>query len=405
MQIHLHDVRLLCLDGDAVGGQLELVVQICAGRVVARVDHGLDGGLDGLVGQLQHQPARQVRDGVRVIPEGGVRGVVGHDLHERLDLLGVLAGHQQRLRALPCVLREVRALVPAHHLGHLCGELPGRLLHAECLAGSEAEHEAEVDVDDVAHVVDHHVAVVAVLDAQRVRHDAVAGHGRHVVVDRRAEGGGLGLALHEAIGGLEVLAQRALVALLLLQAVQGHGVGDQLDEARGLRGAEDRVAQQPHGQVRLAEGVLVVPDELHDEYLLAHVVVTLRDEAAKLPPGQVAVGGLGPQAMRLLLEGLTDQRGHRVDVFVPGDRVGVVHHRTGAAVVAHVDGGGDVGLELGVVAGAGDGGALRVLDAHRLQAGQARALGLPHLHLRGLLAQHGVLAGLVGVLLAAHVLC
>lgn len=55
------------------------------------------------------------------------------------------------------------------------------------------------------------------------------------------------------------------------------------NEARGVAGAHDLVGPQPDAHAVLLEHLLVEGDELHDEHLLAHVVVRLDDHGLQVP--------------------------------------------------------------------------------------------------------------------------
>ncbi len=60
--------------------------------------------------------------------------------------------------------------IPAHDIDELLGELEVGALEAHVLARRPVEDEPEVDVDDVAPIVDHDVAIVTVLDLKDIAH-------------------------------------------------------------------------------------------------------------------------------------------------------------------------------------------------------------------------------------------
>ena len=55
-------------------------------------------------------------------------------------------------------------------------QLELRLLELEVAGGRDVENEAEVDVDEVAEIIDQNVSIVSVLDLQHVGDDGVGGH-------------------------------------------------------------------------------------------------------------------------------------------------------------------------------------------------------------------------------------
>lgn len=125
-----------------------------------------------------------------------------------------------------------RRLIAAHDLDEFGRQLERAGLEAE-IAGRRRQHEAEVDVYDVAVAVQQDVAVVAILDLDEIADEAVG----------RAALDEIFLGHEEALGTdgpefpLEVLQQSQLAELLHL--VQGHGVEDRLDQAAVVRQAED----------------------------------------------------------------------------------------------------------------------------------------------------------------------
>lgn len=76
------------------------------------------------------------------------------------------------------VVKQLRGLalrVGVHDFKQLSSQLEGGSLKVDAPRGV-AQHEAKVDVDDVAPLIQHDVAVVPVLDLHEEAHQAVARH-------------------------------------------------------------------------------------------------------------------------------------------------------------------------------------------------------------------------------------
>src|ERR1700722_11767491 len=67
------------------------------------------------------------------------------------------------------------SLVPAHHSDHFRRELEWGALKLDA-TWRDIETESEVDVQDVALVVDHDIAIMPVLELQQIAHNAVCCH-------------------------------------------------------------------------------------------------------------------------------------------------------------------------------------------------------------------------------------
>lgn len=162
------------LKRNAVGKQLELVVNA---STVARV-----ALLDKIPHKVRRLPLRLVHD--EAIPEilhalglEARQAAVHHELDNLAELFAVLAAGEEGLYAE--LLKGLEALVvgrAAHDGHHLAGELEGGALELDA-AGRNVEAEAKVNVEDVAGVVNHDVAVVAVFELQQEGDDGVGGHG------------------------------------------------------------------------------------------------------------------------------------------------------------------------------------------------------------------------------------
>ena len=77
-------------------------------------------------------------------------------------------------------LRSFALRVGVHDLKQLASQLEGRSLEVDTTRGV-AEHEAEVDVDDVAPLIQHDVAIMPVLDLQEEADQAVPCHALHKI--------------------------------------------------------------------------------------------------------------------------------------------------------------------------------------------------------------------------------
>eukprot|EP00341_Mesodinium_pulex_P015458 CAMPEP_0116971526 /NCGR_PEP_ID=MMETSP0467-20121206/53242_1 /TAXON_ID=283647 /ORGANISM="Mesodinium pulex, Strain SPMC105" /LENGTH=133 /DNA_ID=CAMNT_0004662729 /DNA_START=134 /DNA_END=535 /DNA_ORIENTATION=- len=96
----------------------------------------------------------------------------GHQIH---DGLTVLAADEESLGGqLEELVVHVFAAVCVDQQFVVVAELEGTALEFEHFAAREDfEHEAEIDVQHVAELVEHDVGVVPVLDAQQLTHDGI----------------------------------------------------------------------------------------------------------------------------------------------------------------------------------------------------------------------------------------
>lgn len=108
---------------------------------------------------------------------------LAHDIQQSHDFLLVLpqvlqAGHHQELE----VLEDAR-LLALHQFHVVLGQLEGSFFEVK-VAGRVGNHEAEVDVDEVAHVVDQYVIVVAILHKKQILKQRVPSQAAGEVDDR-----------------------------------------------------------------------------------------------------------------------------------------------------------------------------------------------------------------------------
>lgn len=99
------------------------------------------------------------------------------DLHSPVDATYVQHVHH----LVPQPERLVLKAMPDSH--NTCvlqeqGVRAGQAHKAEVAAGADLQDEAEVDVDQVARLVDHDVAVVPVLDVQQVARNCIPAEAR-----------------------------------------------------------------------------------------------------------------------------------------------------------------------------------------------------------------------------------
>mmetsp|Transcript_69235 Transcript_69235/g.149352 ORF Transcript_69235/g.149352 Transcript_69235/m.149352 type:complete len:344 (-) Transcript_69235:1119-2150(-) len=247
-------------------------------------------------------------------------------LQQREQLLRVLADRQHPLAHRLSEDLEGMVIRRAQHLGQLRGQLEaGRELEAAQLleslaAGGAAEHEAEVDVQDVPRVVDQDVAVVPIADREDVAHDGVRRHGPDEVHHGRVQRDLLGpvlLAGDPRVGRLKVRFQgMPLVSVALLEVAQAHGVRDGLEAASVVMRRDDEERVDPVLHPVPLEDPLEPLQEPVGELLLADVVgVGLHDHGEATPlrsrtevaqpahaldhllPGGVHEGALRPQVL------------------------------------------------------------------------------------------------------------
>jgi len=99
-----------------------------------------------------------------------------HELDQVQDLLMVLSDCKKPFnRQVHVELESLTLSMAIHYHDHLLRQLEVRLFELHVPAGRDVEDEAEVDVDDMARVVDQDVPVVAVLYLQKVADDGIRG--------------------------------------------------------------------------------------------------------------------------------------------------------------------------------------------------------------------------------------
>ena len=200
--------------------------------------------------------------------EAGQSGVQ-HELDQIDEGVGVGSDHHV---GLDTQLHEPFELRRLHLASHDIDELLGQLhvgLEGHVTPGAALEHEAEVDVDDVALLVHHDVAVVSVLDLQQELEDAVSRHGGDEVPPGGLESRGGFVSVFLEKVGVEVGVR------LPAQLVPGLGVRDALDDATARLGGHHFVGEQVEVQPGLLEGVLAELDDLEGQDVLPAVVPDL----------------------------------------------------------------------------------------------------------------------------------
>ena len=162
---------------------LKIVIHTSGERVHAIRDHVINLNLKLLLCQIEMESISQRAHNtstVALLKTGHLRAQL-HDLHNGHELVHVFARGQESAQHQNLEVGEHVALDAAHHLGELVRHLEGGWLEAQVL-GRTRQHEAVVDVDEVAVVVEEYVAVVAILDLEQVAGDRVAGAGGHEVL-------------------------------------------------------------------------------------------------------------------------------------------------------------------------------------------------------------------------------
>mmetsp|Transcript_17413 Transcript_17413/g.59750 ORF Transcript_17413/g.59750 Transcript_17413/m.59750 type:complete len:555 (+) Transcript_17413:499-2163(+) len=139
-------------------------------------------------------------------------------------------------------------------------------------------------MDDVPRLVQQDVAVVPVLDVEDVAEQRVRGQRRGKVARR----GGVRRRARCAVRQGEVRRQRRRpedVFQLLLDKIDGLGVGQSLDEARAAAGAGNGVGPEPGVfDAGAGEDVGAEADKLHGQLLLPQVVVRFHQKRRHAPP-------------------------------------------------------------------------------------------------------------------------
>ena len=187
------------------------------------------------------------------------------------QLLRIQPRGQKRLDAqLLEPLERLRARRPAHHSDHFARQLERGPLELDS-AGGNVEAEAEVDVQDVARVVDHDVAVMPVLELQQVGDDAVGGHALDEVVPSLLEPDRV---LAAVLRGKVIV---ETVDRLPANHVAGNGVGQHVDDAAAGGGRCHAVGVDVDVQTDVVENAAEGGDHLQGEDILAAVVTDFED--------------------------------------------------------------------------------------------------------------------------------
>ena len=187
------------------------------------------------------------------------------------QLLRVEPRSQKRLDAQLLEPAEgLRARGAAHDGDHFARQLERRPLEADP-AGGDVEAEAEIDVQDVACIVDHDVAVVPVLELQQVGDDAVGGHALDEVVPSLLETD----RVFAPILRCEVVVET--VDRFSAEHIAGNGVGQHVDDTATGGGGRHAVRVDVDVQADVVEYAPESGDHLQGEDVLAAVVTDLED--------------------------------------------------------------------------------------------------------------------------------
>lgn len=212
--------------------------------------------------------------------EAGQIGVPTHHVDNVTDLVHMLL---QLVEPLEEQLLEVAiefGILPLQQLHVLSSEFEGGRLEIPTSWG-DAEDKPEVDVHDVALIVDKDIAVVAILNLQDVRKDAVG-------CQRLCELP-LGLVHLESINALvEVIQRNKGLSVLLLQLVQGDPVGDELQDTRTLTCHDYLVRAQIESEACVGEDVPDLGNYLHANDLLSQIVPSLHYHVSEFVAGKLA---------------------------------------------------------------------------------------------------------------------
>ena len=208
---------------------------------------------------------------ISITSEAGQSGVQ-HELDEIYEGVGVGSDHHVGLDAELHEPFELRSLhLASHDINELLGELHVGL-EGHVAPGAALEHEAEVDVYDVALLVHHDVPVVSVLDLQKELEDAVGRHGCDEVSPGSLESCGRFVSVFLEEVRVEVSIR------LPSQLVPGLSVRDALDDSTARLGGDHFVGEQVEVQPGLLECVLTELDHLEGQDVLPAVVSNLEVE-------------------------------------------------------------------------------------------------------------------------------
>ncbi len=136
--------------------------------------------------------------------------------------------------------------------------------------------------------VHQNVPVVAVLDLQDVAHYAVGSQAARKVGPGNAEPVWPAHAPFELL--LKPGREGGVVWVIFLEAVQGNGVGDGLNEPRAGVHGKDVVSLEPHGHLGGPENGGKLGQQLGHKLLLPQVVIGLDDAGQQPPAGELAMG-------------------------------------------------------------------------------------------------------------------
>ena len=231
--------------------------------------------------RLGHETGLEELDG---LPSEAGQSSVEHKRHERHYRLSVRPHRQVGSDAKVHEAAEGRRFhLAAHNHHHLFRQFYVRL-EAQIASGRRLEHEAEIDVDNVAVRVDHDVAVVPIFDLKEEADEAVGGHGSDKVAPGRLE-----LLRHLVAVFLDEVIVEAHVRLAA-ELVARFGVGNALDDAAAGRRGHHSVRKEIKIQAGLFEDVFEEGNHLEGEHVLPDVVAHFED--GRLPHQVLFLDGL-----------------------------------------------------------------------------------------------------------------
>lgn len=266
---------------DSVRDQLESIIR--AGTVTARA---LANQATHIISRLS---LRSIEDKTvaEILHSFGLetrQSTVQHQFNNMAQVIAVLSCREIGLDGKlfkPSVRLADRAA--AHDCDHLGGEFEGRTLEFDA-TGGDVKAESKIDVNDMASIVNHDVAVVSVFELQQEADNTVRGHG----LDKVAACGLEADAVFVAVAADEVVIEP--VDGFTTQHVARDGVWQHINDAAPRCRGGHTVGEDPDVETNGVEDTTEGSNHLQCEHVLAAVVTDFEDSTEPSLVGVLLLG-------------------------------------------------------------------------------------------------------------------
>jgi len=165
---------------------------------------------------------------------------------------------------------RLRRCGAAHYRDHFGSELEGRALELDTTR-RDVKAEAEINVDDMACIVNHDVSVMPILELQQETDDAIRSHTLHKVGSCLLESD----AILVTVARHEVVVQT--VDRLAAQHIATDGIWKHINDTTAGSCGSDAIGENPNVKANSVEDATEGSDHLEGENVLATVVSDFED--------------------------------------------------------------------------------------------------------------------------------